>query len=83
VETADDILEELGLSRAARGAGRVNDGPGKPDAMPSWLPPGEPRDLDAIAAETGLPVTTILARLLELELQGRAKRAGSGRFVRA
>jgi DNA processing protein len=83
VETADDILEELGLSRAVRETGRVWDGRGQPDAMPSWLPPGEPRDLDAIAAETGLPVTTILARLLELELQGRAKRAGGGRFVRA
>jgi DNA processing protein len=89
VETADDILEELGLSQAGRvdpghqataskaaGAGRSD------DPILACLTPGDACDLDAIASQTGWSAARILPRLLELELQGIVKRAGGGRFVR-
>lgn len=81
VETADDILEELHLASTARtrGAGE----PAKAaDPILECLPPGESCDLDAIADRSGVAITRLLPRLLELELQGLVKRAGGGRFVR-
>lgn len=97
VETADDILEELGLA-AAWGPG----GPGgnepyglegtsnetiaparsrRPDPVLACLIPGEPCDLDALAARSGLTPARLLPRLFELEMQGRIRRIGGGRFV--
>jgi DNA processing protein len=85
VETADDILEELGVRRAVPAADRTLD-PGVTDEgrhpVLACLPPGEACDLDAISALSGLTLAKILPQLLELELQGRVKRAGGGRFVR-
>jgi len=43
---------------------------------------GESSDLDAIAERTGLNTARLLPRLFELELQGRVRRTGGGRFVR-
>jgi DNA processing protein len=85
VERADDVLEELNLDSAGGGSARSPKIP--PDSLSadpllSSLPPGEPCDLDAIAERSGLPAERLLPRLLELELQGRIRRAGSGRFVR-
>jgi DNA processing protein len=78
VESADDILEELGMA------------PGAPpvlvretDPVLACLAPGEPSDLDAISERTGLSATRLLARLFELELRGVVSRVGGGRFVRA
>jgi DNA processing protein len=85
VETADDILEELGVGRSVPGVGRDGaHGGGPPPADPvlACLTPGEPSDLDAIAMASGLPVPQLLPRLFELELQGFVGRAGGGRFVR-
>jgi DNA processing protein len=85
VETADDIIEELdpGL-RDPASAGSASKGAGTAvhDAVLAALPAGEACDLDAIAAQTGLPAVRLLARLFELELQGLVGRAGGGRFVR-
>ena len=86
VESADDIVEELGLpvvtggepDRSPGGSGRA-----KGDPILACLPAGEPRDLDAIAERTGLSPARLLPRLFELELQGLVRRAGGGRFVRA
>jgi DNA processing protein len=82
VESADDILEELGLPILGPQAPA---GPGAPreDPVLACLTPGEPSDLDAIAERTGLAPTRLLPRLLELELQGTIVRVGGGRFVRA
>jgi DNA processing protein len=81
VETADDILEELNLaSGAAAGAGTPEEG--DPDPVLASLPPGEPCDLDEIAARSGVAVARLLPRLFELELRGLVGRAGGGRFVR-
>jgi DNA processing protein len=82
VESADDILEELGMTVAVRP--RAGDqGPSAPqDPILACLTPGEPSDLDAIAERSGLTTARLLPRLFELELQGAVARIGGGRFVR-
>lgn len=89
VESADDILEELGMSPGSAGGTRpLADGPGSgPEAAPrdpvlDALTPGEASDLDEISERSGLKPARLLPRLFELELQGRVRRAGGGRFVR-
>jgi DNA processing protein len=78
VETADDILEELHVPFI--GAGSL--APGGEDPVLACLTPGEPADLDAIAARSGVVAARLLPRLFELELAGLVTRAGGGRFVR-
>ncbi len=92
VETADDILEELGL--AVRGnqepsgaQGASNDSAAlhhsrDADPLLACVSPGESCDFDALAERSGLAPARLLPRLLELELQGRVRRVGAGRFVR-
>jgi DNA processing protein len=88
VESADDILEELGMTRCAdqsTGSGPGSSpGEGRPvsDPILACLPPGEPSDLDAIAERSGLSTARLLPRLFALELQGAVARIGGGRFVR-
>ncbi|MGE3513479.1 MAG: DNA-processing protein DprA [Vicinamibacterales bacterium] len=85
VECADDILEELRLPERftpARPGAPVRAAGDRHDPVLAVLAPGEPRDLDAIAAESGLPADRLLPRLFELELQGHLRRAGGGRFIR-
>jgi len=77
VESADDILEELGLPAPG---GRTANGP--EDPVLAGLPAGESCDLDAIAERTGLTSARLLPRLFELELAGLVKRVGGGRFAR-
>jgi DNA processing protein len=79
VESADDILEELGMSPAAaqpRADSRTI------DPILECLMPGEPCDLDTIAGATGLETAKLLPRLFALEMQGAVARVGGGRFVR-
>ena len=88
VESADDILEALGMARqtdppadASRDGAAV--APSRPpDPILACLVPGEPSDLDALAERSGLSPTRLLPRLFELELQGVVRRVGGGRFVR-
>ena len=88
VETADDILEELGPPASSRAMGPRNPGgiagASKEHADPllACLLPGEPCDLDAIAERSGLTAARLLPRLFELELRGLVNRAGGGRFVK-
>jgi DNA processing protein len=79
VETADDILEEL---RVPCG-GVVPLSPDREDPVLACLTPGEPADLDAISARSGVMPARLLPRLFELELAGLVARAGGGRFVRS
>jgi DNA processing protein len=84
VETADDIVEELGVGLAPgesvnathRGAAQAA------DPVLASLAPGETFDLDGLAERTGLPAARLLPRLFELELQGFVRREGGGRFMR-
>jgi DNA processing protein len=81
VESADDILEELGMAVAAAAKAPAKTTAAE-DAVFDSLTPGEPADLDAIAERTGLTPTRLLPRLFELEMEGRVARVGGGRFVR-
>ena len=89
VESADDILEELGMG----GVGAGVRPPGAEDRrgltpisvrdpVLDCLIPGEANDLDEISERSGLNSSRLLPRLFELELQGRVRRVGGGRFVR-
>lgn len=84
VESADDILEELGMTPP----GRPRVGTATKDAIRvvdpilACLTPGEPADLDAISERSGLTPSRLLPRLFDLELQGAVARVGGGRFVR-
>jgi len=86
VETADDILEELGFAaRDPEGGARTSkEWPGRRSTDPilASLGDGEACDLDALAERTGLTPARLLPRLFELELQGLVRRAGGGRFMR-
>jgi len=87
VESADDILEELGFppgaSRQRECVGPVHTADViAADRVLASLTPGESCDLDAIAERSGLAVARLLPRLFELELQGLVRREGGGRFVR-
>ncbi|HYK53725.1 MAG TPA: DNA-processing protein DprA [Candidatus Eremiobacteraceae bacterium] len=77
VESADDILEELGVPGG--GTRRANE---PEDPVLAGLPAGESCDLDALAERTGLTSARLLPRLFELELAGLVRRVGGGRFAR-
>jgi DNA processing protein len=86
VESADDILEELGLGgpggdSPSRG-GDSRDPSSDSDPVLASLTCGEPCGVDVVASRSGLPVPRLLPRLLELELRGLIRRAGGGRFIR-
>jgi DNA processing protein len=80
VESADDILEEVGLYD--RKLAKVRTPAAASEPLLACLMPGEPCDLDAIAERSGLAAPALLPRLFELELQGDVARVGGGRFVR-
>jgi DNA processing protein len=80
VESADDILEELGMPAPARTGATASAGPG--DAVLKGLPAGESCDLEAISERTGLTAARLLPKLFDLEMQGLVKRVGGGRFAR-
>jgi DNA processing protein len=82
VETADDILEELGMPRVAAAAGGSSRRTASRDPLLECLTPGEACDLDAISERSGLNSPRLLPRLFDLELQGLVRRIGGGRFVR-
>jgi DNA processing protein len=81
VETADDILEELGYGPAPA-AGRPGEPSSVQDPVLACLTPGESCDVDQVAERCGLTIARLLPRLLELELQGFVRRVGGGRFSR-
>jgi DNA processing protein len=75
VETADDILEELGWP--ARSSGEISGNPLKIDPLLAKLTPGEAYGLDELSATVGLAGAKLLARLTEWEMKGRLTRHGS------
>jgi DNA processing protein len=82
VESADDILEELGLTSRRVATAHADASGVKRDPILECLTPGEASDLDAISLQSGLNSSRLLPRLFELELQGLVRRVGGGRFVR-
>jgi DNA processing protein len=81
VETADDILEELGWP-GARTAADPSRKLLTDDPLLARMEPGEVYRLEALAGATGMAPSRLLPRLMELELQGRVTRAAGGRFTR-
>ncbi|HEU4693415.1 MAG TPA: DNA-processing protein DprA, partial [Vicinamibacterales bacterium] len=84
VETADDILEELGW-RAAPPVGRGGNTRAKSlshDPLLSKMEIGEIYGLDELVVATGTAAAKLLPRLMELELLGYIEAPSSGRFVR-
>ena len=86
VECADDIVEELwgpagsDQSRAtpvSSGSTAVS-----ADPIVSRMQAGETYDVDGLAELSGLENVRLLSRLIDLELQGRVRRVGGGRFMR-
>ena len=82
VETAQDILEEFGLSRAPRPSPK--DAPQLPSTAQALL--GhlgfDPCDIDTLAARSGLESAALLALLSELEIAGRIAALPGGRYQR-
>jgi predicted Rossmann fold nucleotide-binding protein DprA/Smf involved in DNA uptake len=44
---------------------------------------GQPYDVDGLVVLSGLDSAKLLSRLIDLELQGRVRRVGGGRFMRS
>jgi len=80
VESADDILDELGMPAPARAGGARSDDP--VNGVLRSLPAGEPSDLEAISERTGLAPARLLPKLFDLEMRGLVKRVGGARFAR-
>ena len=81
VETADDILEELGWP-AARLAVSAPARLLPSDPLLTHMEPGEVYGLDELVETTGTGPSKLLPRLMELELLGHVRAAGGGRFTR-
>ena len=79
VETAQDILEELGLASVPVAPARVDAAPGSAllDALGD-----DPADVDALIARTGLPADAVAVELTELELEGSIASLPGGRWQR-
>ena len=83
VQSAADVLEELGWDRPAASAGDVASLETAGDPVLACLAPGEDCDVEALAQRAGLPVAALLGRLTRLELLGSIQRTSAGRFVRS
>jgi DNA processing protein len=81
VETADDILEELGWPSLRAAAADLDKSLNSGDLLDK-MAPGEEYGLDDLAELAGLPGRELLARMTEWELQGRVERVAGGRFRR-
>src|SRR5262245_20428328 len=80
VETADDILEELGWPGARAGIESAKQLISDP--LLAKMEPGEVYRLDDLVEATGMTPSKLLTRLTELELQGQVAAVGGGRFAR-
>ena len=85
VETADDILEDIGWNAAAaphRAGFRAASQALKADPLLSKMDVGEVYRLDDLVEATGTSACRLLPRLMELELLGYIEAPGGGRFIR-
>src|SRR5688572_25773151 len=87
VESADDIVKELGWSLASNLSERsgisscAQEFSGDP--LIGRMFPGQTYDVDELTSLSGLAANRLLPRLLDLELRGFVRRAGGGRFLRS
>jgi len=87
VESADDIVRELGWFRAsdATCGDRITQCQEEisGDPLIQQMAPGQPYGVDELTTLSGLEPKQLLPRLLDLELRGFVRRAAGGRFLRA
>lgn len=83
VETADDILAELGLGAPASAGSNSSAVTTCDDPLLRRMTVGHPYDLDALAVATGLDLPKLLPRVSALELRGCLQRLEGGRFMRS
>ena len=86
VESADDIVEELGdglvvTGHPLRATVPVASSPGDP--LLGRMQVGQAYDLDGLAGMLGVDGVRLLSRLLDLELARLVRRIEGGRFIRA
>jgi|1185.fasta_scaffold80139_1 DNA processing protein len=81
VETADDILDELGWPGALGTSDRVKQY--MQDPLLAAMEPGEVYRLEELAEKTAMLPSKLLPRLMEFELQGHVAAVGGGRFTRS
>ncbi len=82
VETAQDVLEELGVTAAPGPAsGGAEPAPQRPDPLLDAMG-HDPIVLDELIARTGWSAAELAAKLLDLELAGRIERLPGQRFQR-
>jgi len=86
VECADDIVEELwGVGRLPYDEANALSSASSAvsvDPIVGRMEPGQAYDVDDLAALSGLENVRLLSCLIDLELQGRVRRIGGGRFMR-
>ena len=80
VETAQDVLVELGLATGAADATAPTAVPGN-DLLLTALG-HDPVDVDTLVERTALPAETVIGRLTELELDGLVARIPGGNWLR-
>ena len=81
VETAQDVLEELGVAAAPAPASAGEPVPERPDPLLDAMG-HDPIVLDELIARTGWSAAELAAKLLDLELAGRIERLPGQRFQR-
>ena len=83
VETAEDVLSELGeFRRIASASTRASLPQDADEGTVLPLMGYDPVDLDSLCARAGLPVEQVSAELLRLELAGRVATLPGGRYQR-
>ena len=82
VETADDILEAIGLGPLGAASTTAVTATEEPDPVLRHMDPGEVYGVDELIERSGLDGAALLLRLTELEIAGCVMREGAGRFVR-
>ncbi len=83
VETAVDILEELGwpVRSEAHNVAQARPKSAKDDPLLARMLAGEEYRLDELVRATGMAASKLLPRLMELELMGLVGAVGGGRFA--
>jgi DNA processing protein len=87
VETADDILEELGIQSDPQPPPAHDRTSAPTTTCSDWLlrvmEAGQAYDLDGLSSLSGRTSARLLPQLLELELRGEIQRVAGGRFMRS
>ena len=82
VESADDVLEELGWTRRSPGSPASSTKSLQIRGLEGTMAVGEPYSVDDLATRTGRATPDLLAELGALEVAGRLTRTAGGSYIR-